>query len=233
MADFSAVYRDKSPSWETKTALVCLHLGIVAVVVWLLVGGGIGVVDGWLGRPPELASVVRRGMLVGAAGLYFLLTLATIFVFMKRRMPPSEVVTIAVWIGAIDLLFAYFGGRNPAPFGVVGAIGAGLVLVGSAINTGSEWQRQRWKRDPDHAGRLYTGGLLGYARHINYFGDLVLFTGWALMTGRAGLLVIPAIMVGGFVLVNIPAQDRYLAERYGEEYREYAQRVKQLVPFIY
>jgi len=233
MADLSAVYWDKSASRATKVTLVCLHLAIVTVAVWLLVGGGIGTVDALLGRSHQLAPAVRRETLAAAAGLYFLRTLATIFVFVKRRMPWSEVATIALWIGVIDLLFAYFGGRNTAPFGVVGAAGIALVLSGSAINTGSEWQRHRWKRDPTHAGHLYTGGLFAYARHINYFGDLVLFTGWVLMTGCPALLVIPLVMAAGFAFANIPAQDRYLAERYGEEYRQYAQRVKRFVPFVY
>ena len=66
-----------------------------------------------------------------------------------------------------------------------------------------------------------TRGLFGYARHINYFGDVVLFTGWALMTGRPALLV------------NVPAQDRYLAERYGDEYREHARHTALLIPYLY
>ena len=233
MADLSAVYRGKSASRGTKASLACLHLAIVTVAVWLLIGGGIGTIDALLTRSHQLAPAVRRDALAAAAGLYFLRTLLTLFVFMQRRMPWSEVVTIAVWIGAIDLLFAYFGGRNSAPFAAVGVIGIALLLAGSAINTGSEWQRHRWKRDPAHAGHLYTSGLFAYSRHINYFGDVVLFTGWALMTGRPPLLVIPAIMVAGFALVNIPAQDRYLAERYGDEYRQYADRVQRFVPFVY
>jgi protein-S-isoprenylcysteine O-methyltransferase Ste14 len=40
-------------------------------------------------------------------------------------------------------------------------------------------------------------------------------------------------MFCGFVFVNIPAQDRYLEERYGEEYRLYAKRTARLIPYIY
>jgi hypothetical protein len=65
-------------------------------------------------------------------------------------------------------------------------------VLGSALNTGAERQRYRWKRRPENAGHLYTGGLFAYARHINYFGDQVLFTGWALITGRLWLFLIPA-----------------------------------------
>jgi protein-S-isoprenylcysteine O-methyltransferase Ste14 len=229
----TAVYRDKSPSLGSKVTLVCVHLLIVVVVVWLLVGGGIGVIDDFLGRPHRLASSLRRGLLAGAPGLYFLRTLATIFVFMKRRMPWSEAGMIALWIAVIDVLFAYFGGRNEGPFDLIGVCGAALLLAGSAINSGSEWQRHLWKRQLANAGHLYTGGLFRYARHINYFGDEILFTGWVLMTGRAGLLLVPVIMTFGFIFLNILALDRYLEQRYGDEYRTYARAVKRFIPYIY
>jgi hypothetical protein len=52
-----------------------------------------------------------------------------------------------------------------------------VLLEVVAFNGLSELQRYRWKRQPQNAGRLYTGGLFAYARHINYFGDQELFTG--------------------------------------------------------
>jgi protein-S-isoprenylcysteine O-methyltransferase Ste14 len=218
---------------RTKAVMVCVHLLIFIVSVWLLLGGGIGVIDNLFGRPHQLASGLRRGTLAAAAVLYFLRTLITIFVFLKRRMPWSEVGTVGVWIATIDLLFAYFGGRNTGPFGLLGLVGIMLVLAGSAINTGSELQRHLWKLRLENKGHLYTGGLFRYARHINYFGDEVLFTGWVLMTGRAALLIIAVIMACGFIFANIPALDRYLQERYGDEYLTYARDVKSFIPFIY
>jgi protein-S-isoprenylcysteine O-methyltransferase Ste14 len=35
------------------------------------------------------------------------------------------------------------------------------------------------------------------------------------------------------VFLNVPALDRYLAERYGEEFQAYAARTKKLIPFVY
>jgi steroid 5-alpha reductase family enzyme len=233
MPDLTAVYRDKSPSPASRSTLACIHLLFVGIVVWLLFGGGIVLVEGLPGAGPRRALPLRRWALLMAAALYFVRTLATIFVFMKRRMPWSEAVTIALWILTIDVLFAFLGGRNEAPFGPVGVAGVALVLAGSTVNTGSELQRHLWKQRPENSGHLYTGGLFRFARHINYFGDEVLFTGWALMTGQPWLLAVPALMVCGFVFVNIPAQDRYLEDRYGDEYRAYAQNVKRFIPYIY
>ncbi len=233
MADLTAIYQDKSPSLGSKITLVCLHLLLVVIVGWLVLGGGIAVLDNFFGRPHQLASNLRRAALVTAASFYFLRTLATIFVFLKRRMPWSEVGMIALWVALIDVLFAYFGGRHEGPFGPTGVLGVVLVLAGSAINSGAELHRHLWKQRPENAGHLYTGGLFRYARHINYFGDEVLFTGWVLMTGQLGLLIIPVVMALLFIFGNIPALDRYLEDRYGDEYRVYARTVKRFIPYVY
>jgi protein-S-isoprenylcysteine O-methyltransferase Ste14 len=172
MTDLASVYRDKSPSFDTKATLASVHVGIVLLVLWVLFGGGIARIDALVGVEPRLASVSRRTGLAAAAFLYFFRTLFTVFLFVRRRMPWSEAATIAVWIAAIDVLRAYVGGRNDALPGTV-------FLLGDA------------------------------------------------------LLVIPALMPGGFGFVDIPAQDRYLAERYGDEYRDYARRTPRLIPFIY
>ena len=233
MNNLSYVYRDKSPSLETKATLATLHLGIVLVATWLLVGGGIAQVSTLLHWEYQLTNVLRRAVLVAAAWLYFSRTLVTIFIFMRRRMPWSEVWTIAVWILAIDVLFAFLGGQSDESFGAAAVAGTVLVVVGSLINTCSEWQRHIWKQQATHQGRLYRNGFWALARHINYFGDLILFTGWALVTGRLVLLVVPVVMFLGFAYVNIPAQDKYLAERYGDEYYAYAKTTARLIPFVY
>ena len=68
---------------------------------------------------------------------------------------------------------------------------------------------------------------------INYFGDLVLFTGYALVAGRAWAFAIPAVIAALFLFVNIPMLDRYLAERYADEFSRLARRTKKFVPFVY
>ena len=92
----------------------------------------------------------------------------------------------AIGVGCF-LLFLHPGyvwlGLRQSPEAAVGAwLGLGLVLVGSWLNTWSELDRHLWKLRPEHRGQGYTGGLWQYAVHINYFGDVVLFSGWTLLT---------------------------------------------------
>lgn len=233
MPGLAEMYRQKAPSKLPKTMLALLHLSAVVATAWLLFGGGTLAVSGWLNLEADLGFPLRRALLLGAAGVYFLRTLVTIFVFLKRRMGWAEVATVAVWIGILHFLFAFFGGRQTAPVGLMEVVGILLYLGGSSLNSGSEYQRHLWKQQPQHQGQLFTEGLFRYAMHINYFGDLVLFTGWVLLAGRPVLLIIPILMLLGFVFLNIPALDHYLAARYGEAFHEYAARTKRVIPFVY
>lgn len=230
---FSEIYRQKSPSTLPKSVLALLHGSVVLGVAWLLFGGGLAVLAEKLGLIESLAAPLRRALLLGASAVYFLRTLGTTFVFLKRRMGWAEICTIALFIGAVHLVFAFLGGRQTAPVGLVEVVGTLLFVVGSYLNSGSEYQRYCWKQQPQHAGQLYTEGLFRYAMHINYFGDVLLFAGWALLTGYLVLLVVPLLMSLGFAFLHIPTLDGYLAERYGDAFRDYSARTKKLVPLIY
>jgi steroid 5-alpha reductase family enzyme len=84
-------------------------------------------------------------------------------------------------------------------------IGILLFLTGSFLNTASEYFRFSWKQKKENTGHLYTGGLFKYARHINYFGDIVLFTGMAMVAHQIQLLIIPISMAFVFVVILISA----------------------------
>jgi steroid 5-alpha reductase family enzyme len=180
-----------------------------------------------------MGSALRRALLLSASAAYFLRVVVTIFVFMKRRMGWGEVSVVALGIGVPQLCFAFLGGRQTAPVGLIEGLGIFLYAVGSCLNTGAEYQRHLWKKQTEHQGQLYTGGLFRYAMHINYFGDVVLFSGWALLTARWILFAVPVFMLLGFAFLHIPTLDRYLAERYGQAFQGYLARTKKLIPYFY
>jgi protein-S-isoprenylcysteine O-methyltransferase Ste14 len=213
--------------------MTVIHAAAVAVTGWLLLGGGLEVLQAHWESGWSLASAGRRWLLFGAALIYFLRVLVTTFFTLTRKMGWGEAVIIAVWVLVIDLLFAALGGVNPRSIGLVTALGVVLYVIGSCLNTGSELQRKWWKERPENAGRLFTGGLFRFAVHINYFGDELLFTGYALITGRAWAILVPLVMLAGFVFFNIPELDRHLRSHYGAEFNAYARRMRRFVPFIY
>jgi steroid 5-alpha reductase family enzyme len=129
--------------------------------------------------------------------------------------------------------FASVGGSNKQVVGAVEIIGILLYLSGSYINTHSEYYRHVWKLKEQNKGRLYTKGLFSLAMHINYFGDIILFTGLAMTTHSLSMFVIPMIMALNFVFYIIPSLDRYLENKYKSEFKDYANKTKKLIPMIY
>jgi len=129
--------------------------------------------------------------------------------------------------------FGRVGGNNKQVVGVIEVIGILLYLSGSYINTHSEYYRHVWKLKEENRGRLYTEGLFGLSMHINYFGDIVLFTGFAMVTHSPGMLVIPLIMTVNFILNIIPSLDRYLEKKYKDEFRDFSKKTKKFIPLIY
>jgi steroid 5-alpha reductase family enzyme len=119
------------------------------------------------------------------------------------------------------------------PWRMIDWSGVGLYVLGSYFNTGSELQRRAWKAKPENKGRLYTKGLFSLSMHINYFGDALLFSGFALIASSMWAFILPVVMIAGFVFVHIPTLDRYLSQKYGEAFDEWARSTKKFVPFVY
>ncbi|HEY3989665.1 MAG TPA: DUF1295 domain-containing protein [Acidobacteriaceae bacterium] len=227
------IYDLRGPAIPQRITLTLAIAACVVVEWWLLFGGGIAVTGARFGHLWLPGDPMRRLALALALSIYFLRLLLTQFVFLKRAIRWSEVATIAIWVACIYLLLALAGGTNSRPPGVAFALGAVLFLLGSWMNSWAEYQRHRWKRRPENRGRLYTAGLFRLCRHPNYFGDLLSFSGLALIAGRWITGIIPAIMLLGFVFVNIPMLDAHLAGHYGEDFAAYARRTRKLIPFVY
>jgi len=126
-------------------------------------------------------NVVRNVLIISCMWIYFLRLVISLFVFFQRKMYWVEAIIIANIMPWIFPYIAYISGQYSKPAGLIEAIGIGLFFIGSYLNSASEFLRYSWKQDDQNAGRIYTGGLFKYALNINYFGDIVLFTGLALV----------------------------------------------------
>lgn len=214
---------ERAPSTGPKLAITAWYLLGVAGAVWLTLFAT-------LERAGDLG---RQAALLACALIYIARAAYTLFVFVKRRVPWWEAAWGGGIIGCVLFFFLLGGLRDPQPMAPVDVVGMLLYVAGSYIGTASEHSRHRWKARPENRGRLYTQGLFGYSRHINYFGDLLLFAGWAVLTRQPWTGIVPVAMALNFVLVIIPAHDAYLATRYGREFHDYARRTPRLVPLLY
>ena len=213
-------------------SVFCLgHLAIVLFCFWL-VGGGLERVGGLFGRTWGFTQSGRAALLVGCAALYWARHAVTLFYLLARRVDWPEVFGLLGFFALIEIGLLLTGGglfvETPPLFRPSDWLAMALLLTGSYLNTASETQRKLWKRDPANRGRCYTGGLFKYSMHINYFGDTVMFSGWALLTGVPWALVLPALMAAMFVGYHIPALDAYLATRYPDEFPAYARTTREV-----
>ena len=187
----------------------------------------------WL-QPYQISGdFVRRILIAACLIIYFLRLQVTVWIFQKRFWTWLETITISILMTFALFVFAKVGGNNKLGVGIIEMIGVLLYLSGSCINTFSESARHVWKLKAENKGRLYTGGLFGLAMHINYFGDILLFTGFAMITHRPGVYIIPLAMTVNFIFNIIPLLDRYLEKKYGDEFRDYSKKTKKLIQLIY
>jgi steroid 5-alpha reductase family enzyme len=228
-----SMYELQDASRAQRLALAITGGVCVGIAWWLLFGGGLRLAGHWLGRDWTPGDPVRRACLGVAFSVYYIRILFTEFVFLKRGVSWSEVFTIAPWLLVIFLLLAVTGGTNSKSLGFSDGLGIVLFLAGSWANSWGEYQRDAWKRRPENHGRLYTQGLFRYSRHPNYLGDLSLFSGMCVISGAWIAVVIPVLMLAGFLFVNIPVLDSHLHDHYGSAFDRYAEHTSKLIPFVY
>jgi steroid 5-alpha reductase family enzyme len=227
------IFQDRyDPSWGRKSVFtLCITISVSASILLMYLEHLPSLP--WL-QPYQISGdFVRRIMIAACLIIYFFRLQVTVWVFQKRFWTWFETITISILMTFVLFVFARAGGNNNQAVGIIEMIGVLLYLSGSCINTFSEYARHVWKSKAENRGRLYTGGLFRFAMHINYFGDIVLFTGFAMITNRFGVYVIPLAMTMNFIFNIIPLLDKYLEEKYGDEFRVYSKKTKKLIPLIY
>ena len=107
-----------------------------------------------------------------------------------------------------------------------------ITINGHIFNSFAELQRKWWLDQPENKGKLYTKGLFRLCRHPNYLGDLLIFIGWYLLTRNWIPFIMPLLMIYSFYKEYIPEIEDFLAQEFGDEWKEYERNVKPMIPFI-
>ncbi len=220
-----------SSFWNKSLFSGCIIITLFATL-WLMFAE-YATSNTWLKEYQLAGDLLRRILIASCLIIYFVRLQVTVWVFQKRKWTWLETITITVLMSFVLYAYASAGGNNKQVVGAVEAIGILLYLSGSYINTHSEYYRHAWKLKEENKGRLYTERLFGLAMHINYFGDIVLFIGLAMVTHSLSMFVIPLIMAINFIFNIIPSLDKYLEKKYMDEFRDYSRKTKKLIPIIY
>ena len=125
------------------------------------------------------------------------------------------------------------------PVGAIFIIGALMWVIGFAIEVIADQQKLRFRTDPANEGRFITTGLWARSRHPNYFGEILLWAGIAVMaipylSGTQWVVMLSPIFVYALLtrVSGIPTLVRRGQELWGNDpaYQAYLNSTPQLVP---
>ena len=123
--------------------------------------------------------------------------------------------------------------------GVWAMLGVIVWLIGFAIEVVADTQKRRFRADPANAGRLISTGLWSRSRHPNYFGEILLWSGVALMavptlSGWRWVVLISPVFVWLLLtrVSGVPLLEARAAARFGDDpaYGAYVKHTPVLVP---
>jgi steroid 5-alpha reductase family enzyme len=124
------------------------------------------------------------------------------------------------------------------PLGAIGIAGIGIWAIGIAIEIIADRQKSKFKADPDNEGKFINVGLWAWSRHPNYFGEILLWTGIAIVAvpvlqGWQWATLISPFFVA-FLLIKVsgvPMLEDKADERWGgqSDYEEYKRKTPVLL----
>jgi len=202
-----------------------------------------------LSRPLDLRSAIVAGMV-----LFWSIRLASfLFVRISRagkdsrfdEMKHKPVRFFLAWTlqGLWVLLtaacaLAIITGGNRESLGVIGYVGIAVWTTGILIEIVADQQKSTFRADPANKGKFITTGLWAWSRHPNYFGEIVLWTGMAIIAipileGWQWVTLISPVFVY-FLLTRVsgvPLLEASADERWGgqEDYEDYKKNTPVLV----
>lgn len=125
------------------------------------------------------------------------------------------------------------------PLGAIGTIGICVWAAGFLIEIVADRQKSAFRENPANEGQFIDVGLWAWSRHPNYFGEILLWTGMAIVAipvlegWRWATLVSPVFVAFLLTRVSgIPMLEDRADERWGgqDDYESYKRRVPVLIP---
>ncbi|MGD8850613.1 MAG: DUF1295 domain-containing protein [Anaerolineales bacterium] len=126
--------------------------------------------------------------------------------------------------------------RDLGWFALVGAL---IWIIGFAIEVVADAQKSRFKADPNNEGDFISSGLWAWSRHPNYFGEIMLWIGVALIAapvlrGWQWVTMISPVFVTLLItqVSGVPMLEKRADETWGgqEDYEQYKKNTPVLIP---
>jgi steroid 5-alpha reductase family enzyme len=123
--------------------------------------------------------------------------------------------------------------------GVFALVGFLIWAFGFAIEVTADAQKSRFRADPQNKGKFINTGLWAWSRHPNYFGEIVLWIGVAvialpILRGWRWVTLISPVFVTLLLtrISGVPILEKRADEKWGgqEDYEAYKERTSVLIP---
>lgn len=227
------LYGQQSRSIPQKTVIHLLEILLLWLSFRILFQHGGTWIESKFQIPDASEQMTRRVIIFVFNIVTFARLSFMMIVLLKRKIPWEETVSVPFAFALYYIGFSVFVLPTTKSIDIFDYGAVALFIIGSIVNSGSEILRSKWKKRPENKGKIYTGGFFKYARHINYFGDILWVIAYAIITRNWYAAIIPVFLFCFFAFYNAPKLDRYLKDKYGKGYDIYARKTKMLIPFIY
>lgn len=120
-------------------------------------------------------------------------------------------------------------------------IGVALWVVGFSIEVVADRQKTAFREDPDNADKFISSGLWSVSRHPNYFGEIILWIGIAVLAlpvlaGWQWVTLVSPIFVTFLLLKvsGVPMLENNAESRWGNDpaFRKYKENTPTLIPYF-
>lgn len=116
-----------------------------------------------------------------------------------------------------------------------------LWISGFLLEVVADWQKTRFRNNPNNAGQFINTGLWKYSRHPNYLGEVLMSFGLyisasSVMYGYEYLSVLSPILITLLLVkISAPVLDRAADKRWASDpaYKKYTQKTPALFPFVH
>lgn len=227
------LYGQKGKSIPQKITIIFIELLLLLISYRILFISEDSLILSWIGMEDVKGLIERRAIIFAFSVVVFLRMGFMMLYLMKRKIPWEEAFSVPFAFALYYLGFALIVLPTDIALDLLDFFAIALFLFGSFLNTYSEVQRYFWKKKPSNKGKLYTEGLFRYSMHINFFGDLLWVSAYAIITRNYYSIAIPIFLFSLFAFYNIPKLDQYLQSKYGRQFDVYKTHTKKFIPFIY
>lgn len=146
-----------------------------------------------------------------------------------EKVDIPTLITMLLFVGVFYALPAWFAFTNQTPLGYVSmAISLLLYIFGSLINTAADVQKMTAK---SMGAKLVSTEIWRSVRNVNYFGDLMRYSSFAVVSGSLWSAILPLTVLALYI-PRILDKEKSMSDKYSD-FSQYQQQSKRLIPWVW